>query len=295
MKVTEHINDVDTDTAVYELGSGDSYYIPRFVDPEEDTHNSIDHACGKYFKVIQHTLYDNGARPYHRGLYEDCSYVVPVTSASTNWSETVLSLKSIVETIIKDDEHSNDWMFNQCTIFRGQMTIKEHSEKTLDTTLGSPLIYLNFGAPRVLRLKSKDDPRDVQEISLTSGSMFYLGWNTNIKYTHSVYFDRSYNVSRIYRKYKNNSNRTLLVFKSISTFKRPDGHTYGQGSTCKTEEHLEMNLQVRYFLLIMFVFFTPLFTEEFSLVFPLLMWVVLLVYCTLIHQFKKYWITVGEN
>merc|ERR1712113_310178 len=67
----------------------------------------------------------------------------------------------------------------------GTDSISPHTDKTIDIKHGRSIVNVSLGCTRRLILSSKDGTRR-QEIQLPSGSLYALGWHTNIEWMHSV-------------------------------------------------------------------------------------------------------------
>jgi nicotinamidase-related amidase/alkylated DNA repair dioxygenase AlkB len=104
----------------------------------------------------------------------------------------------------------------------GKSFIGPHTDKTLDITIGTDIVNVSFGTTRKFELKHKSKKIDGiymrHSVDLHDNSLFILDWETNKKFTHAV------------RKSDTTEPRISIVFRSISTFKRPDGTLFGQGS-----------------------------------------------------------------
>lgn len=97
-----------------------------------------------------------------------------------------------------------------------------HFDKTRDFVSNSSVLTLSFGAERILRLKH-NKTKAKEDIHLQPGSLFVLGWKTNTIWKHSI----------VKTKQKC-ERRVSLTFRSIKTFKHPDG-------TMTTIEHENEN------------------------------------------------------
>eukprot|EP00607_Mallomonas_marina_P004122 CAMPEP_0182425188 /NCGR_PEP_ID=MMETSP1167-20130531/11537_1 /TAXON_ID=2988 /ORGANISM="Mallomonas Sp, Strain CCMP3275" /LENGTH=568 /DNA_ID=CAMNT_0024605637 /DNA_START=186 /DNA_END=1892 /DNA_ORIENTATION=- len=184
----------------------------------------------------------------------------------SSWSPTVLLIKQIIESQLQ-------MSFNHVLIqyYRdGTDYISDHSDKTLDITLNTPVVNISFGACRVMKLRSKSDymestrecsemkggeseiesvqmkerekqgkqPKDeriIQRISLVHNSMFVLGWQTNRGYTHGIAQDKRRENEKEKEEKAEAGGRISLTFRSISTFiEATTREVYGQGAVRKT-------------------------------------------------------------
>jgi len=114
----------------------------------------------------------------------------------------------------------------------GKSNISEHSDKTLDIDLNTPIINASFGTTRTLVLTNKLT-REKQKIKLYNNSLFIMGLKTNMKWTHEII------------KYDDKLPRISLTLRKINTFLvdiNGKNYLYGQGAINKTYEDLIKNL-----------------------------------------------------
>lgn len=245
------VDTYDGKKSVYNLGSGDSYFIHDFFNNEdsEDLYHEL-MACTdwKSFTIkkgfvprrvsvqadIQNSIY-----------FKDCVYPLyrhPVDHHHKPqlWDPSAKIIKEKLEKTIKSK-------FNHALIqlYRnGKDFISPHSDKTLDITYGTCIANVSLGETRTLVLKSKDKTKK-QEIELPDGSLYVIGWNTNIEWLHSI---------------KRNGDpkakvhpRISLTFRSISTFILENTifglytkkDIYGQGARCKNNKDLMIKYAYR--------------------------------------------------
>jgi len=126
----------------------------------------------------------------------------------------------------------------------GKDNISEHADKTLDIERGTVIVNLSVGSTRVMILKSKpdhpnvvndgsDSTKIVQKITLPPNSVFVLGWQTNLLFTHQIKADKRAAWEKRPDERLYNEQRISLTFRSIATFISPDGAIFGQGAKNK--------------------------------------------------------------
>lgn len=132
----------------------------------------------------------------------------------------------------------------------GKDNISEHADKTLDITRGTAIVNLSIGSTRVMILRSKPDHPDtptgeeqgeddagsnkiVQKITLPPNSLFVLGWQTNLLFTHSIKADKRMPLEKRPDERLYDEQRISLTFRNIATFISPTGIIFGQGARTK--------------------------------------------------------------
>ena len=123
----------------------------------------------------------------------------------------------------------------------GKSHIGEHSDKTLDIEKGSLIVNISFGATRTFVLKKKEKEEDGTRkkhcITLPHNSLIVFGFDTNMKWKHSVQCDHSVKDERI-----------SIVFRNIATFMGEDHTLVGQGEKKENNTFLNMEEEQRYLL-----------------------------------------------
>lgn len=122
----------------------------------------------------------------------------------------------------------------------GDSNIGEHSDKTLDISLGAPTLVISLGSTRIMTLKKKIKTGYQHEyirVAMPHGSLFVLGWKTNRKWYHSI------NKQKLSNGDVDPGERISLTFRTIATFKTNDRFLYGQGARCKTYEELMVKIK----------------------------------------------------
>lgn len=131
----------------------------------------------------------------------------------------------------------------------GKDNISEHADKTLDIARGTAIVNLSIGSTRVMILRSKPDHPNtpccenqgdkggankiVQKITLPPNSLFVLGWQTNLLFTHSIKADKRMAYEKRLDERLYNEQRISLTFRTIATFVSPTGIIFGQGAKTK--------------------------------------------------------------
>ena len=131
----------------------------------------------------------------------------------------------------------------------GKDNISEHADKTLDISRGTMIVNLSVGSTRVMILKSKPDHpgnstyidnegkecigKIIQKVTLPPNSIFVLGWNTNLLFTHSIKADKRQLNEKRYDEKLYNEQRISLTFRNIATYISPTGIIFGQGAKLK--------------------------------------------------------------
>eukprot|EP01059_Diplonema_ambulator_P004568 TRINITY_DN14292_c0_g1_i1.p1 TRINITY_DN14292_c0_g1~~TRINITY_DN14292_c0_g1_i1.p1 ORF type:complete len:737 (+),score=212.21 TRINITY_DN14292_c0_g1_i1:334-2544(+) len=125
----------------------------------------------------------------------------------------------------------------------GKDFISPHADKSLDIARGSPIINVSMGRTRDMVLTSKKDvpmtKKIKQRVALVDNSVFSLGWDSNLKCLHTIKPDKRPKSQLRPDELQDEGHRISLTFRTISTFKLPDGRLYGQGAVFKTREELD--------------------------------------------------------
>jgi len=79
----------------------------------------------------------------------------------------------------------------------------------------------------------------MQRVALMHNSLFVLGWETNLKWTHEIRRDRRRMELRRADEQREGGHRISLTFRNVATFMRPDGRAFGQGAVHKSEAELD--------------------------------------------------------
>lgn len=152
------------------------------------------------------------------------------------WSPTVEAIKTIVEA--KLNQPLNHVLIQYYR--SGEDYISEHSDKTLDVVKDTSIVNLSLGAQRTMVLrtkKSRGEERTTQRIPLPHNSLFVMGPRTNESWLHGIRQDRRIIVDKSPEEMLEAGERISLTFRTIGTWKTPDGRIYGQGATGKTIEN----------------------------------------------------------
>jgi len=147
------------------------------------------------------------------------------------------------------------------------------ADKTLDVARGSAIVNVSLGATRTMVLRTKKghsssrsssdsttsattnehssvhsrnsalNKRATQRIALPGGSVFVLGWATNLGMTHEIRQDKRMSSEKKSSEQVCNGERISITFRTVATFQRlRDGYLFGQGARCKTEAALDARL-----------------------------------------------------
>eukprot|EP00040_Diaphanoeca_grandis_P013945 m.70472 g.70472 ORF g.70472 m.70472 type:complete len:395 (-) comp24232_c0_seq1:205-1389(-) len=163
------------------------------------------------------------------------------------WSPVVATLRDQVsKTIGQPINHALIQWYRD-----GNDHISSHADKTLDIERGSDITNLSLGATRLMILRDKKGcktetdlpPRPSQRVSLVNGSLFSLGWQTNLGMTHEIRQDKRAKNIKLPSELLFDGHRISITFRHVSTFQRhSDKKLYGQGAKFKTEKELDDHL-----------------------------------------------------
>jgi len=178
------------------LGAGDSYLIPAFLN-DRDADAALAALSplklGGEAEVAWMQMYGANGKPFGRLKFTQATLdegLEPIYRYPTNnqaacatqpWSSTVRSLKEKVEACIGQT-------LNHCVgnLYQNEHDfIGPHTDKMLDILEGSCIVSLSLGAERPIVLERKSDGV-VQKVHLPHGSLFVLGPATNREWMHSI-------------------------------------------------------------------------------------------------------------
>jgi alkylated DNA repair dioxygenase AlkB len=227
---------------VNKIGSGDSYYIAKFLKSEKTELFKALLDEVEFEQMFNISLKNEKVYPLPRlvaaqTFYEDAEgtpiYRMPGCNESNietkPWTKTVKYIRDKASSLLGQE-------FNHCVIglFRNERdSLAYHKDKLLDLEPDSVIISVSFGLGRLrecneqvgrpIVFKSEKDGSE-QTILLQPGSLLVFGQETNHKYKHAI------------NKVKESMGaRISLSFRTIST-KILDGSIVGQG-----EEYQETN------------------------------------------------------
>jgi alkylated DNA repair dioxygenase AlkB len=228
------------DNAIGNIGSGDSMLILNCL-PESMAHieaftqikeeikwNEMIHKGSSVPRLVslQGTVDSTGDIPIYRHPADAQPELLP-------WSISVNSMRLVIEERIGQS-------LNHCLIqyYRsGHDFIGEHADKTLDICRGSIIVNLSLGCSRVMILKSKptaEGPKVVQKLVLPNNSLFILGWNTNLHFTHEIKQDKRMSSLKRADELLCGEERISFTFRNVATFwSARFQNLYGQGATNK--------------------------------------------------------------
>jgi alkylated DNA repair dioxygenase AlkB len=116
----------------------------------------------------------------------------------------------------------------------GSDNIQQHSDKTLDINLDTPILNVSFGVSRNMFIQRKTDKLNIERIPLNHGECVIFGLKTNQHWLHEVPKDVGMLPHHIYDK-----TRISFTFRRIDTYvDEMSGRVYGQGSRYKTVEEV---------------------------------------------------------
>ena len=152
-----------------------------------------------------------------------------------SWSPTALKIKEYIEELIQQKlNHALIQYYRN-----GKDFIGEHSDKTLDVSIGSYIVNYSLGAARTMILKHKIQDGLKQRFKLPHNSLFVMGWNTNRQWFHSIKQDNRADRDKQQDELAFESQRISLTLRTIATFRnRRTGQLYGQGARYKTIEEI---------------------------------------------------------
>jgi hypothetical protein len=85
--------------------------------------------------------------------------------------------------------------------------------------------------------------RPTQRVDLPNGSLFALGWGTNLEMTHEIRQDKRLARDKSGAELSFGGHRISLTFRSVATYQRhADGQLFGQGAKAKREDDLDVVL-----------------------------------------------------
>ena len=154
------------------------------------------------------------------------------------WTPAVLGIKKICEQVSGQSlNHALIQWYRD-----GGDFISPHADKTLDILRGSCVLNFSLGCTRDMVLTSKKDipqeKRLKQRIALPHGSLFSLGWDSNLKCLHTIKTDKRPVATKRADEVRDGCNRISITFRTVASFMREDGRIWGQGSPYKTEDKL---------------------------------------------------------
>lgn len=224
------------------LGAGDSFLVSHFLSDEEaaDAFSAL-MPCelGGMGEVKWMQMYGKDGGPFARlksTQADMTSSKLPIYRYPTNnqhachtegWSETTGRLKDRVAALMGQP-------INHCVanLYRNERDfIGAHKDKMLDILSGTAIATLSLGASRPLVLEHEDGEQR-QEVPLRPGSVFIIGPQTNLHWTHSIPKQSARCGMRI-----------SLTLRQMGTFLNLDEDTiYGQGATWSRDSGLPRTL-----------------------------------------------------
>jgi alkylated DNA repair dioxygenase AlkB len=240
MNMQEHSSDfLSEKKIIFGLGDGDSMLIMDLLSPEdaltifdkvksEIRWNIMMHRGGPVPRLVcMQGKRENGCEPIYRHPADEQPAFVDFTPTSE------MLCKSVENIIHQKLNHALIQYYKG-----GDSYISEHSDKTLDVQIGTPIVNLSLGATRTMILKPKNKGECKQKIKLPHNSLFVMGWNTNKKWLHSIKRDGRPESEKSADETAFGGERISYTFRTIGTFATPDGKLFGQGAKCKNLEDI---------------------------------------------------------
>ncbi|CAF4026819.1 unnamed protein product, partial [Rotaria sp. Silwood1] len=152
-----------------------------------------------------------------------------------SWTPTALKIKERIEEVIEQKlNHALIQYYRN-----GKDYIGEHSDITLDISIGSNIVNYSLGAARTMILKHKTQNSLKQRFKLPHNSLFIMGWKTNREWFHSIKQDKRLDMDKDSDELAFSSQRISLTLRTIATFRnRRTGQLYGQGAKNKTVKQI---------------------------------------------------------
>ncbi|CAF3963505.1 unnamed protein product, partial [Rotaria sp. Silwood1] len=152
-----------------------------------------------------------------------------------SWTPTALKIKERIEEVIEQKlNHALIQYYRN-----GKDYIGEHSDITLDISIGSNIVNYSLGAARTMILKHKTQNSLKQRFKVPHNSLFIMGWKTNREWFHSIKQDKRLDMDKDSDELAFSSQRISLTLRTIATFRnRRTGQLYGQGAKNKTVKQI---------------------------------------------------------
>lgn len=194
-KKGSHISEYDGKKDVHNLGTGDSYYIAKFVKSNREKKMIMAKLLDEIDFVSMYSFSDNWTKvaPIPRMVSaQTCKdkttsaiYRMPGCNQrninTEHWTPTV---KDIVDRAsIEVDQTLNHCV---CTLYRDENdSLAFHTDKTLDLQPNSKILSISFGAARPFVFEEING-NNRQTIMLQPGSIIVIGPKTNARYRHTI-------------------------------------------------------------------------------------------------------------
>lgn len=245
-------NEISRSNPLVGLGAGDSRLYLDVLSEElkEEIFNHLD--CEVGWNIMTHK---GGAVPRLISIQGDIEHDVcfPLYRHPADEQPSTIPFTPFARKCRDEVSEILGQRFNHALIQKyrsGKDNISEHADKSLDIARGTAIVNLSIGCTRVMILRSKPDHPDtligedkdedgpgrgkiVQKITLPPNSLFVLGWQTNLLFTHSIKADKRMPQEKRPDERLYNEQRISLTFRNIATFISPTGIIFGQGAKKK--------------------------------------------------------------
>lgn len=192
------------------------------------------HQTGEVPRLVcyQGNIHADGCTPVYRHPSDKTILITP-------WTHKVDAVRKLAEEVVGHElNHALIQLYRS-----GHDFISEHSDKTLDIVPGSNIVNVSFGAERVMRLRTKRNPNDLEQsrtthrIRMPHDSLLIMSLQTNAEYLHGIKADKRRGVELSESEAAFDGQRISITFRQIGTFLTADqSMIWGQGATGKVSE-----------------------------------------------------------
>jgi alkylated DNA repair dioxygenase AlkB len=194
-KEGSHISEYDGRKDVHNLGTGDSYYISKFIKGSRNRDLIFQGLMNEVDFVSMYSFMENWTKvvPIPRMVSaQTCKdsktsaiYRMPgCNQRNINTEHWTPNVKTVVDRAsIEVDQKFNHCV---CTLYRDENdSLAFHTDKTLDLEPDTKILSISFGAPRPF-IFEEIDGKNRQTIMLQPGSIMVIGPKTNARYRHAI-------------------------------------------------------------------------------------------------------------
>ena len=194
-KCGKNIDYYDGKKPVYNLGGGDSFYIPKFIKGKKlQDEYFVKLLCEINFVQMFQFKHETSLDPIPRMVQGQTDKTTATSSIyrmpgcnqsnikTVNWTETVNQILELAK------HQVNDPGLNHCvcTLYRDQNdSLGFHQDKIIDLEEDSLILSISFGAARPIVFQEMDGKKQ-QTIMLQPGSLLAIGKKTNQQWKHAV-------------------------------------------------------------------------------------------------------------